>query len=230
LYCRDGKEWENRMIGEDFESKVKSLIDASPLKNYALHNVHLSNEDGWTQIDHLIILPNKLIILEDKVKTNESVRVTPSFDALQNYQKETYSVPNGKGIVVQVAWQKEVVSAILEEATTSLTFKADFNAPLHHCMSYYIENFKSIEHIRLMVLDNLKFTVEVVSLIDCKQITSYQTDITIVNVEGLKHYFDYLSSYLALYNETVIEALYADKIRVLEKYDSENRRKRELES
>ena len=38
------------------------------LKDYIMHNVVLYHNGLWCQLDHLIILPNKLIIVEDKTR------------------------------------------------------------------------------------------------------------------------------------------------------------------
>jgi hypothetical protein len=69
-----------------------------------------------------------------------------------------------------------------------------------------------------MLLENLTFTVEILSCIKSTSVTSYQTKLPFVTEESLKLYLGVWESELRFFDPLLVDILYKDKVDLLLKH------------
>lgn len=195
--------------GIDFENHIKSLIDDSKLKNYAFHQLSIIKDNEKHIPDHIIILPHKVVIIEDKLKDADDIKIFNRYDAIKLNGFHSNKVFDS--VVQQTLRYKKVINEILKEANTTVEIKP------HLPFSLFREN-KGTVTINEMTLEHLNFTVEVLGCVKSDSITSYQTYLPLHTEESIKLYIKVLETELGFFEPAMVDTLYKDKVNLLFKY------------
>jgi hypothetical protein len=199
----------HRAKGLDFENYITEMINSTTLRDYTFHQLSILKDKERHIPDHIIILPHKVIIIEDKLKDADDMKVFNKYDAIK-----VKGYPSNKifdSVVLQAQRYKRVITEILANAKTEVELKP------HLPFDLYKEN-KGTVTINEMFIENLTFTVEIVSCIKSTSVTSYQTKLPFVTEESLKLYLGVWESELRFFDPLLVDILYKDKVDLLLKH------------
>ena len=107
-------------FGSLLENDIMQAIELTGLCHYALHNLVLKTADSWLQIDHLIVLPHKIVIIEAKNSTCHTYRVYDTKDIVK-YTANGEPKDYGKSVVRQTTRSLVFLRGILSDFTLDIS-------------------------------------------------------------------------------------------------------------
>lgn len=101
---------DSNTFGSLLEQDIQEAIEQTTLAPYALHNVPIQTDSTWRQIDHLLLLPHKVVFIEAKNTSADKYKVTDNKDTLfYNKHEGDY----GKSIIKQTMKTKTILDGII---------------------------------------------------------------------------------------------------------------------
>lgn len=201
--------------GKPLENTVAKKIKQTALHPYTFHDISLLlGYNNRCQIDHLILLPHKVVIIEDKIKKDaEDCKIFYEFDCIKYDRYDTYSSFNSAKMVSQVERAKSILGQVLAPVSRNKLYTIDI-PPLR----VYKGTKDDIIETTTIKVNTCNFTLEAIACVRCDEIESFQTRIPVYSEDTLWFYLKALEAELQAFNKTLIKLLFDDKLSELNKH------------